>query len=672
MPTPTALLMAAWLIPLMGATLGAVLLWHRRVRANLVSGAAIALQAGSFACAAAALATGINRGEATTVLGTPLRLGRFDFELGIVADNLSLLMSAAVGLIATCVAVYARGYLRDEANRHVREEPMEPDVPGELRPGRLRTFYATLLLFVGCMQGLIVSPNLFQTFVFWELVGACSFLLIGFYRERPLAGPAAVKAFVVNRVGDVGMLVALMVLWGEFGTLSFAEFGAIERGPLCAAAAVGLFLGCVGKSAQLPLQTWLPDAMAGPTPVSALVHSATMVAAGVYLVARAYALFPAEVLLIVAYTGAATLSLAALFALAADDLKRILAWSTVSQLGYMMLAMGVGSPEAGVFHLLTHAFFKSLLFLGAGAVIHATHQTNISQMGGLARRMPWTCGLMAVGCVAIAGLAVPGTGWGLSGYYSKDAILEGSLEFVRQRPKHGLLFALPLATAALTALYMGRLFFRVFLGVPRSLGADHAHPTEGVMLAPMVVLAALAALAGFGGAEGPLARAVAGPQVDGHASHDPTAATLGLIAAFGGLLAAYLFYVRRSVSSEKLRSLFPESTQWLRRGGRFDEVYDAVAVAPARKTGRGLWHVDADGIDRLVEGLVARTVSLARWDDRLDRGLVDGAVEGVGRLANVSGDWLRGLQSGSVRQYALLLGVGLLSALVVAFSFLPG
>jgi proton-translocating NADH-quinone oxidoreductase chain L len=322
-------------------------------------------------------------------------------ELGYRIDHLTALMFAMVTFVATWIFVFSLGYMADET-----EEVHEDHEAHVKRPGRYGRFFLFLSLFCFSMLNLLIADNLFQVFISWELVGVCSFFLIGFYFERRSAGLAANKAFIVNRVGDAGFLIGLALVWTYFGTFKFQDiFSQLAIGlpegmsyDLFIVAGIGIFLGCVGKSAQFPLHTWLPDAMEGPTPVSALIHAATMVAAGVYLVGRAFPLFSPEVRLVIAYTGGFTLFLAATIALVQTDIKRVLAYSTVSQLGFMMLALGIGGWVAGLLHLLTHAFFKALLFLGSGSVIHGCHhEQELPKMGGLRGKMPITAFTMLVG-----------------------------------------------------------------------------------------------------------------------------------------------------------------------------------------------------------------------------------------------------------------------------------
>jgi len=492
-------------------------------------------------------------------LGT---FGRLQLSIGYYIDALTVCMFCMVTLIATCIHFYALGYMHDELHDVTDHEVTLADGSHLHRPGRFPRFFQYMSLFCFSMLGLVVAGNIAMTFVFWELVGICSYFLIGFYVERQSASTAANKAFIVNRIGDFGMIIGLMALWSSLGTFNFGEIdgqpgifrqvrspehghalrtpdgmvrlaaaervaevvGSLPRDAapavleaavaerveqwrgntrsggrggygygLLIVAGIGIFCGCVGKSAQFPLHTWLPDAMEGPTPVSALVHSATMVAAGVFLVGRFYPVFAPEVLLVIAVTGCITLFLAATIAITATDIKRVLAYSTVSQLGYMMMALGVGGWLAGMLHLFTHAFFKSLLFLCSGSVIHAVHTNEMPLMGGLRRKMPWTAYTMLVGCLAIAGAGIPFV-IGLSGYYSKDAILEQALSFSNGNAPWGPFFFYTAAGgAAITAFYMFRLWYLTFAGSPRDHHRyDHAHESPPVMYVPLVVLAILA------------------------------------------------------------------------------------------------------------------------------------------------------------------------------------
>src|SRR5262249_11271059 len=419
-------------------------------------------------------------------------------EIGYRVDHLTAVMFAMVAFVSTCIYVFSLGYMADET-----EEMHEDEEAHTTRPGRFGRFFLFLSLFCFSMLNLVIADNLFQVFISWELVGVCSFFLIGFYHERPSAAFAANKAFIVNRIGDAGFLIGLALVWTYFGTFNFQEiFRDLASGPLpngmthtlFVITGIGIFLGCMGKSAQFPLHTCLPDAMEGPTPVSALIHAATMVAAGVYLVGRCYPMFTPEVRLVIAYTGGITLFLAATIALVQTDIKRVLAYSTVSQLGFMMLAIGVGGWVAGLLHLLTHAFFKALLFLGSGSVILGCHhEPNLRKMGGLLPKMKITGFTMLVGVLAIAGTPL------FSGWYSKDAIIAQGLAFESVNKQHILLLLLPLITAGITCFYMFRMWFLTFLGQPKDKHVhEHAHESPWLMTIPLIVLAAFSFFVAWG------------------------------------------------------------------------------------------------------------------------------------------------------------------------------
>ncbi|WP_261365061.1 NADH-quinone oxidoreductase subunit 5 family protein [Anatilimnocola floriformis] len=505
------------------------------------------------------------------VTGEYYTLGQFGslrLVISYYIDSLTLTMFCMVTLIASCIHFYAIGYMHDELHDITDHEVTTSDGKHLHRPGRFPRFFQALSLFCFSMLGLVLSGNIAMVFCFWELVGICSYFLIGFYVERKSASTAANKAFIVNRVGDFGMIIGLLAIWSSLGTFAFGDIDrngekgiqteerglfslvrpeenhnqltvpdgmviadaqekvaeiAVDRAGmrngdvntiaeikahhldkwraegfgywLLVVAGVGIFCGCVGKSAQFPLHVWLPDAMEGPTPVSALVHSATMVAAGVYLVGRFFPVFVPEVLLVIATIGGITLFMAATIAITATDIKRVLAYSTVSQLGYMMLSLGVGGWKAGLMHLVTHAFFKSLLFMCSGSVIHAVHTNDMRKMGGLLKKMPVTAITMLIGCLAIAGVGVPFL-VGFSGYYSKDMILEQALSFRIANPAvpwSGVFFVAAAGGAAITAFYMFRMWYMTFVGKPRDKHAyDHAHESPPVMYVPLVILSVFA------------------------------------------------------------------------------------------------------------------------------------------------------------------------------------
>jgi NADH-quinone oxidoreductase subunit L len=433
-------------------------------------------------------------------LGNVPGVGPLQIKMGVVIDNLTAIMLTMVNLISLLVHIYSTGYMAGDKNY-----------------GR---YFAYLGIFTFSMLGIVLSDNLFSIYIFWELVGLSSYLLIGFFFEKDSAADAQKKAFLANRVGDIGMWLGILILYSQFHTFSFEQIYAnLAAGNFnlsnawLTAAGILLFMGCVGKSAQFPLHIWLPDAMEGPTPVSALIHAATMVAAGVYFVARIFVLLTPDALHVIAFVGACTAFMAATIAITQNDIKRVLAYSTVSQLGYMVLGLGVGAYSASLFHLVTHAFFKACLFLGSGAIIHAMHhEQDMRWMGGLRKQMPWTFVTFTLATLALAGLPLT------SGFLSKDAILAGAIGFAEVEGG-GIYYLIPVLgffSAMLTAFYMGRQIWLVFFGDSRTHlkpvdnhhQAHHAHDSHAVhaddhdadhgvhevswnMRAPLVTLAAL-------------------------------------------------------------------------------------------------------------------------------------------------------------------------------------
>ncbi|MBI5343702.1 MAG: NADH-quinone oxidoreductase subunit L [Deltaproteobacteria bacterium] len=397
--------------------------------------------------------------------------GRFVVKGGILVDNITAVMLVVVTGVSTLVHLFSVGYMHGDP--------------------RYSRFFAYLSIFSFSMLGLVLSDSFFFIYIFWELVGLSSYLLIGFWFEKKSAADACKKAFIVNRVGDFGFLIGFLILFATTGVLGYDEVfqgireGKIE-GTLLTLAGIGIFCGAIGKSAQFPLHVWLPDAMEGPTPVSALIHAATMVAAGVYLVGRVYPIFTPDAFLFIAYVGLLTLFITATIALTATDIKKVLAYSTCSQLGFMILGLGVGGYSAGLAHLMTHAAFKACLFLGSGSVIHAVHSQEIFEMGGLWKKMKITAATFIIATMSIAG--VPG----FSGFYSKDMILGSALEFGMKNPQHMILFVVTLLTAGMTAFYMSRLVILTFFGKPRDHHKyDHAHESPANMWVPLVILAIL-------------------------------------------------------------------------------------------------------------------------------------------------------------------------------------
>src|SRR5918993_458382 len=397
------------------------------------------------------------------------------FQMGVYIDGLAAVMLVVVCFVSLMIQLYSGEFMRDDP--------------------RFAWYYAVLNLFTASMLGLVLASNLIELYVFWELVGLCSYLLIGHWFERPAAAKAAQKAFIVTRVGDAALFVGIIMFWQATGTTSYegiseaAQAGFIGGSFFATAGVVG-FVGAIRKRAPFPLHVWLPDAMEGPTPVSALIHAATMVAAGVYLVARTYDIFvqsPAA-MLVVAYIGGFTALMAATMALTKKDMKRVIAYSTVSQLGYMMLALGIGAFSAGIFHLYNHAFFKALLFLGAGSIIYAMNSYNIFDMGGLRRRMPVTFWTMVIAGLSLAGI------FPLSGFWSKDAIIASAFA-----EHYYVLFVVALLTVFLTAFYIFRAIFVAFTGEPRTEGAREAVESPGIMTGPMIILAFFAVVSGLVG-----------------------------------------------------------------------------------------------------------------------------------------------------------------------------
>ena len=663
--------------------------------------------------------------------------GDLKITIGYYIDALTLVMFCMVTIIATCIHFYSFGYMHEELHGVTDSLVKTSDGKNLRRAGRFHRFYQYLSLFCFSMLGLVIAGNIAMVFVFWELVGICSYFLIGFYIERKSASNAANKAFIVNRVGDFGMIVGLMVIFATLGTFSFpeifeqvrpAEKGYQLRVPdgmvlasakdevaqiqlttpgaeisketienwrkegygygLLVIAGLGIFCGCVGKSAQFPLHVWLPDAMEGPTPVSALIHAATMVAAGVYLIGRFYPAFAPEVLLVIAIIGAITLFMAATIAITATDIKRVLAYSTLSQLGYMTLALGVGGWIAGLFHLITHAFFKSLLFLCSGSVIHACGTNEMPKMGGLLKKMPYTAYTMLVGCLAISGAGIPLL-FGFSGYHSKDSILAQVYSFGNFNPTVGtILFWTAASGAAITAFYMFRLWFMTFTGHPRDIHShEHAHESPRSMVIPLVVLAIFATIAGWdipfvGLGARPLLNQARPSGVElglesttvvhppEHLSHeDPVHIPVSWIAFFTGLtgflLAGAFYGINRLDPDDARRRFFP--IYWfLKRKWYFDELYHFLFIRPVHAIAGAVSTIDKKGIDWVADGS-AKVVRLVSWlDDWIDRTFVDGAVNGLGNCVYKTGLRLRKIQTGNLQAYVMWIAIGTIALFMVA------
>ncbi len=528
-------------------------------------------------------------------------VGDFHIDIGIVLDRLSTGMMIVVTGVGLLVHVFSLAYMKDD-------------------PGKAR-YFTGLALFMFSMTGIVLASNFIMTFIFWELVGLSSYLLIGHWYEKDSAADAAKKSFLTNRVGDFGFMIGILMMWGITGTLVFSEMeipATISAGVL-GAALLCVFCGAMGKSAQLPLHVWLPDAMEGPTPVSALIHAATMVAAGVYMLVRvqlsigedAFAGFSGTT---IAWIGGITALMAALMATQQDDIKRVLAYSTLSQLGYMVMAVGLLAGEAAMFHLFTHAWFKALLFLGSGAIIYACHhEQNMWKMGGLLKRMPVTTITFAIGTAAL--MAVPFT----SGFFSKEQILEAAHE------KNMVLFWIAVAVAVLTPFYMTRAFVITFLGKNRTENAEHAKEVGPLMSLPLIVLAVMGLVAGFPFVAANLSPAYERPE---HLIHVNLISIVSVVALIVGVLAGLALYAGKEKD--------PVSIPLFRNRFYLDAIYD-----------NGIVRYLQDGFAAIVHFL----------DEILINSIL---VGGLTRLAETLGNFFRKAQSGNLQAYAFTFGLGVL------------
>ncbi len=574
----------------------------------------------------------------------------FTFNMGIYIDTLTALMLIVVSFVATLVVIYSVGYMHEEGTKK-------------------RRYYAIISLFIGVMLGLVLASNYLQMFIFWELVGLCSYLLIGFWYTKPSAASAAKKAFLVTRIGDIMFMLGLFILFVGFqGNLDFDYIFSHTFDGSNALFTLGTFFifgGAIGKSAQFPLHDWLPDAMEGPTTVSALIHAATMVKAGVYLVARSYPMMvqTPDTMLIIAVIGGFTALFAATMALNNPNIKRVLAYSTISQLGYMFLALGTGGYlfavydvsnmgfNAGMFHLMNHAFFKALLFLSAGAVIHAVHTEDMRLMGGLSKKLKITAFVMLMGCISIAGI-VP-----FSGFWSKDEILAVVFETGAHNPLFYLLYAMGIATAFMTAFYMFRLWFMTFTGEPRDHHAyDHAHEAPKVMWVPLAILASLAIASGVValllGFTDLIQPSIAHFEVHVVSFGDEMIVIfsdvltyVSLIVAGLGITLAYLMYYKKSINP-------------------------AVFVAtPMRKRINDLLlarYGFTAGYDIIGLKVVYGFSMLVDW---FDRKVVDGIVNLFTTISVKGGNFMRRGQTGFVQTYAVVIVLGVSLIVILLFFF---
>jgi len=568
-----------------------------------------------------------------------LTVGGLEVNIGITLDGLTGVMLVVVTGVSLLVQIYSQEYMRDDRGYN--------------------RYFAFMSLFTTSMLGLVLASSVLQLFVFWELVGLCSYLLIGFWFQKDSARRAAVKAFMVTRIGDLGFMIALLIVFTETGSLDIGEIheaaiaGAIGSTALTFFA-LGLFAGAAGKSAQFPLHTWLPDAMEGPTPVSALIHAATMVAAGVYLVARFFPVFAEseDALLTIAIIGSITTIMAALLGIVATDIKRVMAYSTISQLGYMMMSLGVGGMVAAIFHLFTHAFFKALLFLGAGSVNHATGTFDMRLMGGLRKFMPITYGTMIVASLALVGV------FPFAGFWSKDEILADAWA---DRP---WVFVVAMAGVYLTALYVGRMIIMTFWGeyrggleaeddeqagdAPAGGHHDEPHESPALMTLPLVVLAIFALGAGFLNAPGV---DWLGDIIEGWLPHETEEllthtdfklwiAVTSVAVGLAGLFTAWAIYQVKLLDLESIRALLDPLPLILENRYYLDYLYETVFVK------------------ELVLGGARR--GLAFWDQHV----IDGAVNDVALATAWSAKQLRLAQTGQVQLYGGVMFLGTIAAVV--------
>ena len=606
--------LAWWILflPLISAAFITLFTLRSKVISSLISIGAIV--AGFIMTLVFIHANGIHVNVETTT--DWLSVGGLNVDLGLKLDALSLMMTLIVTGVGGAIHIYSYDYMDED-------------------PSKAR-FFACLSLFTFSMLGIVLANNFLMMFLAWELVGVSSYLLIGFWYEKPSAGDAAKKAFITNRLGDFGFLAGILMVWGLLHSLNFTDLASTmkaDAGALGASATIAgllVFCGAMGKSAQFPLHVWLPDAMEGPTPVSALIHAATMVAAGVYMLCRTLFLYDATALQVISYIGGFTALLAALIAVQQNDIKRIIAYSTLSQLGYMVMAVGLAGPTPAMYHLTTHAFFKALLFLSAGSVIMGMHhEQDIWQMGNLRKKMPVTFWTFLIGALALSGL------WPLSGFFSKDSILGQAVE------QHNyLLFANGVFIAGLTTFYTFRLFFVVFFGKEKSEAASHAHESSLIITLPLVVLAVFSLIGGLVGIQGIYHYYFSGEAETpaGFAAvlvepfaHSPLAALLGLLAFAVGLVAAWSQYAK--ATTDPLPAKLGGLAVAMRDKFYFDELYEATVIRAHDFIASVM-----GGIDRyLVEGFCI--------------GLIRGGTDLTGRV-------LRLVQTGNLQTYAFLFVFG--------------
>ncbi len=588
----------------------------------------------------------------------------FEVPWGFQLDPLSAVMILVVTGVGFLIHVYSTGYMWEDSGYY--------------------RFFSYLNLFMFAMLTLVLANNYLLMFVGWEGVGLCSYLLIGFYFDKKSAGDAGKKAFVVNRIGDAGFILGMMLIFVHFGSLRFEEvFHEAAALPVQPGynflfwATLCLFIGACGKSAQIPLYVWLPDAMEGPTPVSALIHAATMVTAGVYMVCRSNALYSRapETMLIVAVVGSLTAVFAATIGFAQTDIKRVLAYSTVSQLGYMMAALGVGAFIGGIFHLMTHAFFKALLFLGSGSVIMAMHhEQDMMKMGGLKKYLPWTYWTMLIGTLAITGFP------GLAGFFSKDEIL-----WKAWSNGYPVVWVLLWLGAGMTGFYMFRLLFLTFWGEERmdAHTKHHIHESPKNVVYPLAALAALSAIGGYIGLpawtgvsnkfEHFLEPVLGIPEASTHGMHHRAGeeiffTLLSVIISFLGIYLAYRFYVARPGTADRITEKIRGLYSLVYRKYCVDEIYDALFVNRAKDLGTACFYVDSKFVDGLVNGSAASTRGTATASRLFDTYVVDGLVNFVGWINMLLNRVATSFQTGLVQRYALAAVFGIVIFILIYYN----
>jgi NADH-quinone oxidoreductase subunit L len=653
----------AWLIPVLPYVSFFVILFFGRKAPRKGSEIGIAAIGLSLLIALGTFFTQIARGGHVERSLEWVRFGDGDhvLELGMNVDGLAAVMFVVVCVVSLLVHVYSTEYMKGDR--------------------RYTWYFAVLSLFTGSMLNLVIANNMLQLLVGWEGVGVCSYFLIGHWFEDKPNSNAAMKAFLTTRVGDVGFMIGIFVLFFAAGTFNIGGiFEAVGRGDISGTiitlGAVLLFCGAIGKSAQMPLHVWLPDAMAGPTPVSALIHAATMVVAGVYLVARMFPVFAASPAALneVAIIGAVTMLFMALLALVQDDIKKVLAYSTLSQLGYMVAGLGVGAPTAAVFHIWTHAWFKALLFLGAGSVSHAVHSFSMKDMGGLKDHMPTTFRTYMIGALALAGL------FPLSGFWSKDEIIHGA--FVSMQDGSGVgrfVFGVALVTAFLTACYSARMVALTFYGKPK-YDTSHVHPHESprAITTPLVVLAILAVVGGWVGLPGGLN--LFGKWVHFEGVHHGEfqlgeylmLAGVSTALAVAGFGIGWVIFKQGKVRIDVLRTPLKPLYLLLQHKYFFDDIYMKGIVYPIRDSlSRMAYWFNTNVLDGIVNAAGIASVAIGRLTYKtLDQLTIDGAVNGLALGVNRTGDRAKFWQTGNVQGYAaaLFLGIGLFVGVFLIFN----